>query len=384
MIISAIKEKINELKNRLIVEMKNRKDISGRGLVFTILALFIVFLLVGNSWGYSQFNQKGYHSSKGDEIKITFGGDVSPSGYLKEISKKHGHGIYYEDIKDVWQDSDVTLINLEAALLAEDAETASYLEIAREGERPLDIGKADLRAMKKAGINLIGLANNHSMDYQVAGILKTIEILEEEELEFIGGGRGLYEAMKPYSLEVDGQRVGIMAMTDIASIGSGAKQNAPGVFVAGNQHRNYELERMVAANDFNMVYIHWGTKYGLKPDPEIKELGRELIELGIDLVVGSHPRVLLPAEKYKDGLIIYSLGSLVFDQSMGRMTDSVIANLYLGDSDRRIEFLPVTLKRGIPYQTDNRIITNRIFKVLTKGLDRELCRREDGKLFINF
>ena len=102
------------------------------------------------------------------------------------------------------------------------------------------------------------------------------------------------------------------------------------------------------------------------------------------MVVGTHPHVLLPVEKYKDGMIIYSLGNLVFDQKVGRTTDSTIVSLYLDEKERCLEFVPIDIKNGIPYKTESRRKTNRIIKTLTKQLDKNSYEIEGNKLILHF
>ena len=47
---------------------------------------------------------------------------------------------------------------------------------------------------------------------------------------------------------------------------------------------------------------------------------RRLIDAGVDVVIGSHPHVVQGIEVYKDCLIAYSLGNLIFDQSWSKET----------------------------------------------------------------
>lgn len=372
------------LKDKVIIMMRNSKGIGTRGLLISIVLLFVTFLAIGNEEGFTERKTIGYESLKDNNTKITFTGDVSPSRYLKEISNKHGHDIYYKDIKDIWEDSDISLINLEAAVLENDPEEIEYDKIDSSSGVYLDISREDVKAIKNSGINLIGFANNHSMNYGVQGIIESMEIFEDEKINYIGAGENIYDAIKPYTEVIDGKKIAITAITDVLIRGARATTNIPGINTTGYIHADYELERIIRNNDFNIVYIHWGTEYSLRPDKEIQELGRKLIDMGVDVVVGSHPHVLLPIEKYKDGMIVYSMGNLVFDQKTGRTTDSAIANLYLENNERYFEFVPIDIKNGIPYKTDKKRVVNRIFKNLTKDLDNNDYKIEDNKLIIDF
>ena len=70
--------------------------------------------------------------------------------------------------------------------------------------------------------------------------------------------------------------------------------------------------------DLVMIHIHWGIPNGWcaafqGPLADYQRpLGRALIDAGADLVVGHHPHVVHGVERYKDGLIVYSLGHFLF------------------------------------------------------------------------
>jgi poly-gamma-glutamate synthesis protein (capsule biosynthesis protein) len=66
--------------------------------------------------------------------------------------------------------------------------------------------------------------------------------------------------------------------------------------------------------DVVIVCPHWGVEYALQPSREQVELAHQMIDAGADLIVGSHPHVVQPLEKYHDRWIAYSLGNFVFDQ----------------------------------------------------------------------
>ena len=376
------KIKINKIKEYTMKAMRNTRKVKTTGLLALIIVSFALFFFLGNNNAYSEKEVSNYNSLKEGNTKITFTGDVSPSRYLKETSKEYGHSVFYDNVKGIWEDSDVTLINLEASVLKDDV--SEYHKADKAVEIFLDLNKDDVVGIKESGINLIGYANNHSMDYRVDGMIESLEIFDELSIDYVGAGHNYVEAVEPHSIEKDGQKTSIMAITDVTPNGFGAQQNIPGANSTRRLERDFQIEKMVNSSDVSIVYIHWGTEYAIKPDKEIQELGRHFIDLGVDLVVGSHPHVLLPIEEYKDGMIVYSLGNLVFDQAIGRTTDSAIANLYLDGNEKKLEFVPINIKSGIPYETQNKRKINRVIKTLSKELDEGSYKIEDNKLILNF
>jgi poly-gamma-glutamate synthesis protein (capsule biosynthesis protein) len=69
-----------------------------------------------------------------------------------------------------------------------------------------------------------------------------------------------------------------------------------------------------------IISIHWGDEYISSPSEEQIKLAHKLIDLGFDLIMGHHPHVVQPVEKYNGSIIIYSLGNFIFDQNFSKRT----------------------------------------------------------------
>lgn len=371
-------------KNKLTIAIKNSADISVKIILLVIVACFGLLLFYDHTVLSYRRNQVGYSSPKGAGVKITFSGDVSPTRYLEAVSAKYGPEIFYGDSQRIWADSDLTLVNLEAALLKNDPQDGGYRQQKKDIPIHFNARPEDAQALIASGVNLVSLANNHSLDYEAEGLAKGIDILQSLGLDYVGAGKTLAEASAARTIRAGAKKIGILAITERFTPGSLAKTNVPGVLTTAYPYLDHLIEKFVRDHDFTVVYIHWGTEYSLKPDQKTRALGRQFIDWGVDLVIGSHPHVLLPVESYNEGLIVYSLGNLVFDQKRGRVTDSAVANLYIERDKIFLEFVPIKLVNGVPFITANPIITGRIFRELTKELPRERYRTARGTLIVEF
>lgn len=80
-----------------------------------------------------------------------------------------------------------------------------------------------------------------------------------------------------------------------------------------------EINKQVIENkskcDYLFVISHGGFEYMDVPLPEWRDRYRELIDLGVDAIIGSHPHVPQGVEVYKNKPIFYSLGNFYFDNS---------------------------------------------------------------------
>lgn len=85
-------------------------------------------------------------------------------------------------------------------------------------------------------------------------------------------------------------------------------------FVSGGEERTLsDLASVRSLAEVVIVYAHWGNEY--VPENQVqRQLAKEFIDLGADLVIGAHPHVVQGSETYQGKQIYYSLGNFVFDQ----------------------------------------------------------------------
>lgn len=102
-----------------------------------------------------------------------------------------------------------------------------------------------------------------------------------------------------------------------------------------NRWRSAALEDIADAKaraDLVIVQVHTGFQYQPAPPGRLRELSRDAIDAGADLVVTHHPHVLQGAEFYKGRLILYSLGNFVFDQNFHVTYPSAFARIVWDDA----------------------------------------------------
>ncbi len=178
-----------------------------------------------------------------------------------------------------------------------------------------------LGALKKAGISLVTIANNHILDQNSPGALETIDHLKRAGISFIGGGATADEAASGFVFEKSGMRVGFIACTGVINT---AFPGANGAFHLNNFYKKElifeQIDAMKSRADFIVMSVHAGSEYVTGPLSADSALMREYCERGVDLVVGHHPHVLQGVERFTaaDGRachIFYSLGNFISNQS---------------------------------------------------------------------
>jgi len=202
--------------------------------------------------------------------------------------------------------------------------------------------------LKRAGIDVVTIANNHGMDFGMEGLLDTIEAVQATGVPVVGGGRDIDEAMRAAALEAGGRKIGFMGLASTLPNGSGADvarggvapvrvvsrfvidsiiiDEQPGmapfvetVVLTGELERVTEyVQRAKAEVDLLVIGIHWGVAYGwVAPfQDELatyqQPLGHALIDAGADAIIGCHSHCLHGVEIYDGRPIFYSLGNTLF------------------------------------------------------------------------
>lgn len=194
------------------------------------------------------------------------------------------------------------------------------------------------RGLALAGFDVLGLANNHALDYGADALADTIALLAAEEVATAGAGPALDAALAPAVVEVRGLRIAVLAFADVPSEAGydmtawAATATTAGIAWADAETVERAVTRAAASADAVIVMLHFGAEYAVQPSDAQRDLARLAIDSGAVLVVGHHPHVLQEVEEYGGGLIAYSLGNFVFDGFEGAANNTAILSLELDET----------------------------------------------------
>ncbi len=235
---------------------------------------------------------------------LVFGGDFCPiRGYERQLQA--GAPVFEHALSEVFEAGDFAMVNLECPLCP------ATLPPASKAGYGLRIAPELAGTIKALGIDAVGLANNHIRDYQDAGVISTLQALDDAGMIHTGAGPNLAAAQKPLFLEVKGRKICIWALAEREH--NPATDTAPGSSVFFPELNVQEIPKLKAAADWLAIYVHAGHEFTDVPSPRIRAAYRAFVDAGADAVIGHHPHVPQGFERYKQGVIFYSLGNLVFD-----------------------------------------------------------------------
>jgi poly-gamma-glutamate synthesis protein (capsule biosynthesis protein) len=187
------------------------------------------------------------------------------------------------------------------------------------------------RNIKAAGFDLVSTANNHSLDTGTKGLLRTLEVLNQNQVEHIGTYASQEDADTIKIIDIDGIEFAMISYT-YGMNGFTLKEDEDYMVNHLNMYdENYVnemLEKVSLAkkntDGLVVVMLHYGNEYKAFPDENYqKPIVNQLFEAGADIILGGHPHVLQPIAlkeiveedgSTRVGVVIYSLGNFISSQ----------------------------------------------------------------------
>ncbi|MGH8833734.1 MAG: CapA family protein [Actinomycetes bacterium] len=244
--------------------------------------------------------------------------------------------------------ADVTAGNLESTL--------SMAGAPRQGGDSFAADPRVLAGLRRAGFDVLSLANNHTGDFGSGALIDTVDRVAAARIAPVGAGRNLDRARRPAVVERNGIKFGFLAFNAIGETPAAGRDNPGAARIrmpprtgplneADLRAMRSAVRRLDASVDVVLVLPHWGGQYTNRPEPAQRRVARALIDAGADLIVGGHPHWVQGVELYRDRLIAHSLGNYVFDMDFSRQTrEGVILELtFWGSELKAAEFVPVVI-----------------------------------------
>lgn len=248
-------------------------------------------------------------------IHFVFAGDVLLSDHVLGAYNKTGTigSVVDQEFRSVIDRSDVFMVNEEFPF--SDRGTA-----AADKQFTFRLPPEKVSLFQEMGIDIVTLANNHALDFGTDALMDTCAALDGAGIRRVGAGANLDEAKKPVIMDIKGKKIGFLGASRVIPVGSwNATADEPGMLTTYDPALLLEEIRTAKETcDFVVVYVHWGIERDEMPQDYQRTMGKQYIDAGADMVIGSHPHVLQGMEYYNGRPIIYSLGNFVFGSSIPR------------------------------------------------------------------
>ena len=251
-----------------------------------------------------------------------------------------------DDIRSLLKGFDVVCLNLENPV-----GTRGSPDPAQDPHVTFRAGPETLDVLKRLGVTLVSLGNNHMLDFGESSLIETLELLDAAGIKWMGAGRNYEEANRPLVLTCNGRRIAFLSYAFIYSVNTR---------MAGRRHAgvaDHRLSRILPrirelkrSGCDVIVTIHWGHEYSFYPLPYQMRQARRMIDHGASLVLGHGPHYPQGIEQYRDAQIVYSMGNFIFDEPHKYANRSFIygAEVSGSGSIRQSTIFPVHLVRHVP------------------------------------
>jgi len=308
-----------------------------------------------------------------EEITIAAVGDIMLARDVADSVRRFGASYPFADAAPILQAADIAIGNLECVISTRGEPADKYFVFRAPPETAV--------ALRRAGLDLMTLANNHTLDYGPIAFYDTLRLLEMMGIRGVGAGRDEREALAPVVVRVRGMRLAFLAFARYPpeSIGTFqgtefiATADQPGIAWAEIETISTAVAAAKREADLVIVALHAGYEYLYTPGEFQRAAARAAIDAGASLVLGHHSHTWQPIEFYGNGVILYSTGNFVFDQESS--TDTAIATLRLDRRGvRQIELTPMVIvghgRPVLPSADDARRILDDIYGLSQRAASR--------------
>lgn len=209
------------------------------------------------------------------------------AGSFHEYYDKYGQDYFFDDVRDIFEKDDFTLVNLECVL----TESTDRVEKTWNLKgKPEYVG-----IMTGSSVEGCSLGNNHTLDYGPQSLTDTENVLDQAGIVY-----GYNEHVATYKTE-SGIVIGIVSANLLAQTQERANYIRDGI----TKLREEGADLVIAC-------CHWGIEGDHYPNDYQKTTAHQIIDWGADAVIGNHPHVLQGVELYEGKMICYSLGNFCF------------------------------------------------------------------------
>lgn len=278
--------------------------------------------------------------SRGLVMEMLIAGDLVPTECNMDLFNIADiNALLGKELVPLWNSADMRIFNLEVPLTNE--------------ENPIDKCGPNLIAptstivgIKSLNPSLITLANNHILDHGEQGLRSTQNVLNKNNIPCIGAGDNLYEASKPYIMEIDGIKVGIYTCAEHEF--TIATDSEPGANPFDPLESLDHIQELKAICSYVIVLYHGGKEHYRYPSPYLQKVSRKMVDKGADVVICQHSHCIGCFEEYKDSTIVYGQGNFIFGGHGNEYWDTgLLVNIEILDQIK-VKYIPIVrTQKGI-------------------------------------
>jgi len=300
----------------------------------SILLIFL-FLLGLNSCNLKR------DKNQGESMIIGFAGDTMLGRLVNETISMTNYNYPWGNVLLLLKENDLNVINLETTL------TRSKKKVPKVFNFKADPDK--VQTLVNGRIDVVNLANNHSLDFSEEGLIETINTLDKHNIKHVGAGPNEAKAKEAVIITKNNIRIGIIGYTDNEP-GWQAEKNKAGsnyIRVGDIEEVKQDAKKVRSKVNLLIVSIHWGPNKRQRPTQDFIDFAHQMIDCGIDIIHGHSAHIFQGIEIYKNKIIMYDTGDFVDDYMVYPILRNDQSFLFKITADKSgpqsIELIPVII-----------------------------------------
>ena len=305
-----------------------------------------------------------------EPFTMFFTGDVLMCGATESIYDSQGvEGLISPDLLNEMQSADLCMINQEFPFGVGGTQ-------APDKQFTFKSDPKYVQAFLDMGVDIVSLANNHVLDFGSDVLSQTFTTLDDAGIAYVGAGESIARAKAWESYEINGTKIAVLAASRVIPVVEWNVDNAqPGVFCTYDPTQLVEQIALAEQeHDLVIVAVHWGIEGAAYPEDYQREMAKQYIDAGADLIVGNHPHVIQGVEYYKDVPIVYSLGNYLFNQNN---QPTAALKVHVDEYQKlRLQMIPIATSNYQVYASEGQAATDMIAYI--EELSYALSLDEEG------
>lgn len=268
---------------------------------------------------------------------------------LKDANKANGYNFYnmFNEISRYTKKSDIAIGTFETNIVDDEYSGSGKYN------SPLEF----LKAVKETGIDILSIAHNHELDYEIEGLNTTVKKIQEEGLSVTGIKANLENEDPQFTgniKEVNKIKIAFLSYTyGINNEQELSDEEINYANIYTEEKVNYDIDYAKDNSNYIIVIMHWGEVNNSNISQWQNEVKDYLVQSGVDMILGSHPSVIEPMEiiKNQDGrniLVAYSLGNYISSLKYENADVELILNIQIfkraGEEKailRKVDYTPI-------------------------------------------
>jgi len=255
--------------------------------------------------------------------------------------------VWAPELRELAASCDAVICNLECCVSSGGRQTG------RIGGKPFFFRAPPVAidSLRAIGVNVVGLANNHALDYETEALADTLDVLGDAGIALAGAGRDVESARRGISIDAGERRIGLLALSDHpAEFAAG--EGEPGIAYADLRRALPdwvvdELARLRSECDLVVAFPHWGPNMTTEPSASQRHLAVRMQAEGADIVAGHSAHVFHGLGWGPRGPIAFDLGNALDDYRVDPVLRNDLGLIALwrpGDADAELELVGLALE----------------------------------------